>query len=221
MQVKICGNTSLKDARVAVEAGADMLGFIFYDPSPRAIPTQEAAEIVAALRKEFGEQAPTMVGVFVDESPKYVRTIMETVRLDLAQLHGSEPPVEVQMLAPDAFKAIRPRTRGDAEALAATYTRVLADVPDVPHFLVDTYHPWKMGGTGETIEWAIPQVLARRFRILLAGGLTPDNVATAIERVQPWGVDVASGVEQQPGVKDHQRVREFVQRAKATDLTTY
>jgi phosphoribosylanthranilate isomerase len=151
-----------------------------------------------------------MVGVFVDELPGVVLAHLQQVDLDLAQLHGSEPPVEVHALRPRAFKAIRPRTRGDAEAMAATYAHCLNEDPDLPHFLLDTYHPWKMGGTGQSADWAIGQVLARRFRILLAGGLTANNVGSALGRVQPWGVDVVSGVEQAPGIKDYERLRAFM-----------
>ncbi|MGH2541476.1 MAG: phosphoribosylanthranilate isomerase [Ardenticatenaceae bacterium] len=213
MRVKICGNTNLEDARVAAGAGADMLGFIFYPPSPRSISVEGAAEIISALRDGIGASAPAIVGVFVDESPELVRECTRELALDLVQLHGSEPPVEVRLLQPYAFKAIRPRSRGGAEALAATYADVLGQDSDVPHFLVDAHHPWKPGGSGQTADWAIGQVLARRFRILLAGGLTPDNVRAAIQRVNPWGVDVASGVEREPGIKDHERVRQFIRAA--------
>lgn len=214
MIVKICGTTNLEDAQVSVEAGADMLGFIFYPPSPRSVTPEVAGGIVADLRERYGQAAPTMVGVFVDEPAAGVRAVLDQAALDLAQLHGSEPPAELRMLGERAFKAIRPQTRGDAEALAATFAQFLPEAEALPQFLVDTYHPWKAGGTGQTMEWAIPQVLARRFRVLLAGGLTPENVQGAIERVQPWGVDVASGVEREPGRKDHERVRRFVEVAK-------
>ncbi|MCB0077322.1 MAG: phosphoribosylanthranilate isomerase [Anaerolineales bacterium] len=211
MIIKICGNTSLDDARVAAEAGADMLGFIFYDRSPRAITVANAASIIRELRGEFADDAPLMVGVFVDEPLRALRQIMADAALDAAQLHGSEPPVELRALAPNAFKALRPQNRGDAEALTATYAEALPNNPRLPDFLLDSYHPWKMGGTGQPMNVRIPLVLARRLRIMLAGGLTPDTVADAIQRIQPWGVDVASGVEAAPGVKDHGKVRAFVE----------
>lgn len=217
IQVKICGTTSLADARLAAEAGADLLGFIFYPPSPRHVAPEEAARIVATLRAERGAAAPQMVGVCVDEPVERVRTLIDEIGLDLVQLHGSEPPAELRLLAPYAFKALRPQTRGDAEALVATYSDVVPANPAAPDFLVDSYHPWKMGGTGEPINLAIGQVLARRFRLLLAGGLTPENVAEAIARVQPWGVDVASGVEAEPGRKDPEKVRAFVRAAKESN----
>jgi phosphoribosylanthranilate isomerase len=219
IRVKICGNTNLGDARAATEAGADMLGFIFYSPSPRDISPEATADIVAALREEYGEAAPTMVGVFVDDSVERVREIMEQAQLDLAQLHGSEPPVEVRMLQPRAFKAIRPQTRGDAEAIVATYDRVLNSEPEVPDFLLDAYHPWKMGGTGQSADRAVGMLLAQRFKLLLAGGLAPETVAEAVRAIKPWGVDVVSGIEQSKGVKDHERMRAFIREARAAAET--
>ncbi|MGB0387160.1 MAG: phosphoribosylanthranilate isomerase [Ardenticatenaceae bacterium] len=214
IKVKICGNTSLEDARVAAEAGADMLGFIFYEPSRRNIAPEKAGEIVATLRAELGDAAPVMVGVFVDEPMARVRELRESLGLDLAQLHGSEPPVEMRVLGSFAFKAIRPQNRGDAEALVATYGDVLPQHPDAPDFLLDAYHPWMIGGTGYKSDWHSGKTLATRFKVMLAGGLSVENVAEAIHVVQPWGVDVASGVEASKGVKDHERVRAFIREAK-------
>ncbi|MBA2390322.1 MAG: phosphoribosylanthranilate isomerase [Geodermatophilaceae bacterium] len=215
MRVKICGNRTLEDARAAAAAGADMLGFIFYERSVRGLTPEVAAAIVAGVREEFGAGAPLMVGVFVDEYVETVKGVIEQVGLDLVQLHGSEPPAEVRQLAPFAFKALRPQNRGDAEAMSATYARVALDRADAPDFLIDAHHPWKPGGTGKPVELPLAQVLARRFRILLAGGLTAETVAAAIERVDPWGVDVASGVEHAPGVRDHGRVAAFIGAARA------
>ena len=213
--IKICGNTTLDDARMAAEAGADMLGFIFYPPSPRAVSAADAATIVAALRAERGERAPLMVGVFVDEPVDRVREIIAEVALDAAQLHGSEPPHELRQLSPTAFKAIRPQNRGDAEAIVATYAAAMADSPTLPQLLVDGYHPWKMGGTGRTVPPAVARALALRYCLLLAGGLTSATVADAIRDVRPWGVDVASGVESAPGIKDHDALRAFIVAARS------
>lgn len=219
LHVKICGNSNLNDARVATEAGADMLGFIFYPPSPRYVTPQAATDIIAALREEYGDAAPTMVGVFVDEDVSRMQSLRSEVGLDLIQLHGSEPPNEVQRLQPYAFKAIRPQNRGDAEAMTATYAYILSVAPTAPDFLLDAHHPWKFGGTGYTSDWGIGIVLARRFKLLLAGGLTPENVAEAVQTVKPWGVDAVSGVEQSKGVKDHERIRAFIREAKAAAET--
>jgi phosphoribosylanthranilate isomerase len=214
MKVKICGNTSLEDARVATEAGADMLGFIFYKHSPRDISPEKAGEIIRALRAEFGRAAPLMVGIFVDELMGRVREIRQQAGLDLVQLHGSEPPVELRLLQPFAFKAIRPQNRGDAEGLVAIYAQALPNNPDAPDFLLDAYHPWKMGGTGHKGDWHSAKVLATRYKLMLAGGLNVENVVQAIRTTQPWGVDVVSGVEASKGVKDHERVKRFIREAK-------
>lgn len=216
MKIKICGTTSLEDARLAADAGADMLGFIFYPPSPRAITPEAATEIIRILREEKGANAPMMVGVFVDELVEQVQAIQAQAGLDALQLHGSEPPVEMRLLSPYAFKAIRPQNRGDAEGSVATYSRVLPDNPAIPQFLMDTFHPWKMGGTGQMADWSVALVVARRFRLMLAGGLTVENVAEAIKTVAPWGVDVVSGVEARKGVKDPDKLRRFVEIVRGT-----
>ena len=132
IKIKICGTTSLEDARLAADAGADMLGFIFYAPSPRNITPEEATAIIRTLRDEMGDSAPLMVGVFVDEFVERVQAIQAQAGLDALQLHGSEPPVEIRLLNPYAFKAIRPQNRGDAEGAVATYSRVLPDNPAIP-----------------------------------------------------------------------------------------
>lgn len=216
-RVKICGITTLDDARCAADADADFLGFVFYPQSPRYVEPAQVAEIAAHLRRDYGVRAPRMVGVFVDETVETVRAILDEAGLDLAQLHGSEPPAELRALYPRAFKAIRPQTRGDAEALTASYYDVVPDDEQTPQFLMDAYHPWKFGGTGQMADLAVATLLARRFRILLAGGLTTETVVPVIERVAPWGVDVSSGVEREKGAKDHAKVRAFIEAVRAID----
>jgi phosphoribosylanthranilate isomerase len=217
IKIKICGTTSIEDARLAADAGVDMLGFIFYPPSPRNITSEQAAEIIHTLRAEKGDAAPVMVGVFVDELVERVLAIKEQAGLDALQLHGSEPPVEIRLLSPYAFKAIRPQNRGDAEGAVATYNRVLPDNPALPQFLIDAFHPWKMGGTGQTADGSAALVVARRFRLMLAGGLTIENVAEAIQMVSPWGVDVVSGVEATKGVKDPVKLKQFIETVRANE----
>jgi phosphoribosylanthranilate isomerase len=217
IKIKICGTTSLEDARLAADAGADMLGFIFYESSPRNITPEQATEVISTLRAEKGENAPLMVGVFVDEFVERVQAIREQAGLDALQLHGSEPPVEMRLLNPHAFKAIRPQNRGDAEGAVATYSRVLPDNPEIPQFLLDAFHPWKMGGTGQMADWSAALVVARRFRLMLAGGLTVENVAEAIHTVNPWGVDVVSGVEATKGVKDPAKLKQFIETVRANE----
>ncbi len=214
MKVKICGITNLEDARVAVAAGADFLGFIFYPRSPRYVTSELAGQIIAALRAE-GLAAVT-VGVFVDAPLAEIERTMQMAGLDLAQLHGDEPAAQVQALSGRAFKALRLRPGDEIEADALSYLSVAPDAAWVPQLLVDAYHPGAYGGTGQTGDWRLAHVLARRCeRLLLAGGLTPDNVAQAIAEVRPWGVDVSSGVEASPGRKDHGRVRAFIAAARA------
>ncbi len=220
--VKICGITNLEDARCAAEAGANFLGFIFYPPSPRYIVPERAGEIIRAIREEFGEAAPRCVGVFVDEPVATVRAIIEIAGLDLAQLHGAETPAAVAALAPHAFKALRPQTLAEAQAALEDYLAAIPSsppstvyrLPSTPDLLLDAYHPQQKGGTGLTADATIARWLAERCRLLLAGGLTPENVADAIAQVQPWGVDVSSGVEATKGRKDHAKVRAFVSAIK-------
>lgn len=211
MFVKICGLTSLEDARVAMEAGADLLGFTFYPPSPRYIEPERCAEIVRRLRESaLGTvfSTPRLVGLFVNVPAEQVAAVLERCGLDLAQLHGDEGPDVLEALGGRAFKAFRGNGH-DHDAFAAAGT-------GDPAFLVDAAVAGRFGGTGKTGDWDGAAELARRYSLLLAGGLTPDNVAEAVARVRPWGVDVASGVEASPGKKDHAKVRAFVANAKRT-----
>ena len=226
--VKICGITNLEDARCAAEAGADFLGFIFYPPSPRYIAPEQAGEITQAIRAGFGAASPRCVGVFVDEPENAVRAIIETAGLDLVQLHGAETPADVAALVPYAFKALRPQTLAEAQAALEQYfpqriERIQTDnssvqsaesVENIPQLLVDAYHPRQKGGAGLVADVEIARWLADRCRLLLAGGLTPENVAEAIKQVHPWGVDVSSGVEATKGKKDHAKMKAFVTMIK-------
>ncbi len=212
IRVKICGLTNLEDAQVAAQAGADLLGFIFYPPSPRYVTPAQVRGILAELRDSIDGPLPRTVGVFVDEPLEAVQAILEEATIDYAQLHGGEPPVLLEQLAGRAFKALRPSSREEALADAEWYAEL--GLPDGPQLLLDAYDPQAYGGTGRKADWAVAQELARSVRLLLAGGLTPANVARAVETVQPWGVDVSSGVERAPGRKDHAAVRAFVARAK-------
>jgi len=199
-KVKICGITNLEDALFAVEAGADALGFIFYAKSPRCIAPDRAKEIILHLPPFVAK-----VGVFANEELDRVKEIMAHCDLDYAQLHGDEPPAQVAALAPRAIKAVQVSSAVDIERL--TQYQAVA-------YLLDTYHPTKPGGTGEAFDWELAVGAKSHGPILLAGGLTPDNVAAAIERVHPYAVDVSSGVEAVPGIKDRQKVRRFIMAAK-------
>ncbi len=211
MIVKICGVRTLNDALAALDAGADMLGFNFYEPSPRYIAPAACARLVAHLRQRG--TAATLAGVFVNHPPAQVAAILDECELDLAQLHGDEPPAELAALAPRAFKAVRPRDLQEARAQAAAYS-LAAPPAGAPALLVDAAAGAAYGGSGHVANWELAASLAAETRLLLAGGLRPDNIAAAVAAVRPWGVDVASGVESAPGVKDPALMAEFIARAR-------
>ena len=217
IHVKVCGITNVDDARCAVDAGADFLGFIFYPKSPRFVTVEQAAAVVRAVRDAYDKSSPRFVGVFVDEPVERVRAVLDGAGVDLAQLCGSESPDEVSALAPRAFKAIRPQVRADVEAAVAAYERVFLDHDALPQLLLDSYQPDRFGGTGIAADLCLAQMLSCRYRLMLAGGLTPEKVGPAIERAKPWGVDVSSGVEWAKGLKDHARIRAFVEAVRAVD----
>lgn len=222
-RVKICGITRLDDAIDALEAGADYLGFILYPPSPRAIAVEALATLTAELRHHPRTQAmfgrptpPLLVGVFVNETAKAMGAVLEACGLDLAQLSGDEPADIVTGLDSPlhgrAYKAIRPRTTAEAENMAATYASAAGGGP---RLLLDTPHGRLYGGTGEAGDWNVAAALSAAMPgIMLAGGLTPGNVAEAVRRARPFAVDVASGVEVGPGRKDSQLVRAFIANAR-------
>lgn len=210
--VKICGTTNLGDAIVATDAGADLLGFILYPKSPRYVAPEAIAGIVDGLRRRGGG-VPLLVGVFVNVAPGEILATLDAAGLDLAQLHGDESVGDFTALHGRAFKALRPATLDQALAEADLYGPV--GVTAGPQLLVDAYDPRAYGGTGHKADWHAAALVAQRFdRLLLAGGLTPENVTDAIGAVHPWGVDVASGVESAPGRKDHDAVRRFIAAAK-------
>ena len=211
MKVKICGLKTLAEARAALDAGADLLGFNFYPPSPRYIAPPACAELVNALRQS--SCPASLVGVFVNAAAGEMLAILDECGLDLAQLSGDEPPDVLAALHGKAYKALRPQ---GLLALAADLARYTASTSR-PAWLVDAYHPTAYGGTGHQADWSLARQLAEETPILLAGGLTPENVADAVRQVRPWGVDVASGVESAPGVKDPSRIRAFIQAAREAD----
>ncbi len=206
--VKICGITNEEDALVAVEAGADAVGFIMYRKSPRYVDAATAKRIIAMLPPFV-----VPVGVFVNEEAKVVRDLIDRCGFGLAQLHGDEPASYCQDLGRPAMKAIRLKDRGTFLAIAEFHGRA-----NIRGFVIDAFSDQAYGGTGQTVDWSLAAEVARSSPVLLAGGLTPDNVAEAIRSVRPYGVDVSSGVEASPGKKDHAKVRAFIQAAKLVSV---
>lgn len=202
VQVKICGVTSVVDAALAVQSGADIIGLNFYPPSPRYIAIDTAREIREAL-----PAGVWCVGVFVNAERAYVASLVEQLGLHAVQFSGDEATADLQGWSCATIKTVRLAAEGtlpDWEAIAADY------------LLLDTYKAGRYGGTGETFAWERATALPpqRMSRLLLAGGLTPDNVAAAVRLVRPWAVDVASGVESAPGHKDPDKLRAFITNAK-------
>ena len=200
-EVKICGLTTVDDALRCIEAGVDAIGLNFWPRSPRSTDVATAKAIV-----EVAGDRVQMVGVFVDFSVAQIRDILAETGIEWAQLHGDETPEQVGALMPTAYKAIGVKD-GSAVELARTYPG--------EHLLLDASVPGVPGGTGRTFDWAIASEVARERKLTLAGGLNPKNIAEAIEAVNPFRVDVASGVESEPGRKDPELVGAFIEAAKA------
>jgi phosphoribosylanthranilate isomerase len=204
VKVKICGITNAADAVAAAQAGADALGFMFYEQSARNVSPQTVAEIARELPPFL-----IKVGVFVNAPEETVLRAIDECALNLLQFHGEEPPEYCIKFGLMSMKAFRIR---DAASLDALHNY------DTDAWLLDAYSPGQHGGTGETFNWELA-VQARLFGkpIFLAGGLTPENVGRAVQKVQPYAVDVSSGVEAQKGRKDSDKIRAFIQAAKAAD----
>lgn len=203
VRVKICGITNVEDALAAVDYGADALGFIFYEKSPRYVAPEKAREIIATL-----PSLVSTVGVFVNEDPPRMKEIMSYAGISILQLHGDEPP-GICAEWPRVIKCLRVGDFVDLKLLETFH---------VSAFLLDTYSPRQFGGTGQVFNWDIA-VEAKRFgRIILSGGLTPDNIGNAVRRVKPYAVDVSSGVEQEKGKKDLKKMKAFIEKAKAAPL---
>jgi len=209
VKVKICGITNLEDALAAIDAGADLLGLNFYPKSPRFISELVALKIRAKVPKKV-----TSVGVFVNASGAEVLACVQSVRLDAAQLHGDESAETVKEIARvvPVIKAFRVEPEFPL--------RHLNGFPDVFAFLFDAPHSGDYGGTGRVSGWNLARRAAATHRIFLAGGLNPENVAEAVRTVRPYAVDVASGVESRPGMKDHALLREFIRAAHSSDTET-
>jgi phosphoribosylanthranilate isomerase len=206
VRIKICGITNAADALAAADAGANLLGFNFYEKSPRFITEEEARKIRMQLPRKV-----KAVGIFVNASPAEVTALCKFVKLDVAQLHGDETPEAVAEIARvlHVFKAFRvgPEFRlGTLDAYPGAFA-----------FLFDAEDTGQYGGTGHSTDWDVAQQAVEGRRIILAGGLKVENVAAAVRIVRPYAVDVASGIESKPGIKDHGRLREFVQEVRRAE----
>jgi len=199
MFVKVCGITQHIDARRAVDAGATALGFVFWRQSPRYIDPESAADIVREVASEV-----VTVGVFVDESVDGIRAAMAQSGVARAQLHGDEPPAYAAALGGEVLRSVT----------VETASRARTTWPEDTLFLLDADDPVRRGGTGRPVPWEQASAIARTCRLVLAGGLRPDNVAEAIAAVRPYGVDVSSGVETAPGIKDLDKLARFIAGAR-------
>lgn len=201
IKVKICGITNKEDALYAVGCGADALGFIFYEKSPRYIEPDNAKTIIAALPPFV-----TTVGVFVNKDFNDIRDITLLTGVTVVQLHGDESPSYCNLVEGKLIKAIRVKNDSSIEGLKKY---------DVDTFLLDSFDKNSFGGSGLTFDWKLAEKAKQYGKIILAGGLTPDNVEEAVKKVAPYGVDVNSGVEKKPGIKNKNKVKEFIIRSKA------
>lgn len=199
-RIKICGITNLEDALCAVTAGADAIGFVFYEKSPRYVHPEKVGQIVSELPPFV-----TTVGLFVNADPEIIKQTMRTAKLNVVQLHGDEAPEDCSLSPYPVIKAVRVK---DADSLVGI------DNYNVSALLLDAWNDQQYGGTGESFDWQLAKKLTGRLPIILAGGLTPDNVAQAIQVVNPYAVDVSSGVEKSPGRKNHNKIREFIKQVK-------
>jgi len=196
-RVKICGITRPQDAIAAAQAGADAIGLVFYPASPRVVEIEQAREIIAALPPFV-----TTVGLFVDAGEAAIRRVLEALPLDLLQFHGDESPVECRRYGHPYIKALRMREQVDVLGTAREYH-------DAAGLLLDTYQAGVPGGTGDRFDWRrVPAHLTTP--VILAGGLSPENVAEAMITARPYAVDVSGGVEVQPGIKDAYKIRSFI-----------
>lgn len=200
VKVKVCGTTRLKDALLAVECGADAIGFIFYKKSPRAVTATTAKDICAKLPPFVNR-----VGVFVNETAEKINRIVERCGLDVVQLHGDESPTLCKKIKCRVIKAVRVK---DATSLKAMSRY------EVSGFLLDTYKEDQWGGTGKVFDWELAARAKKYGPVIIAGGLNPRNVKAAIQKVQPYGVDVSSGVEQSPGIKDPKKLKMFLKAVR-------
>jgi phosphoribosylanthranilate isomerase len=201
MRIKICGITNLRDALTAAELGADAVGFVFYSKSPRSVSPEEAKDIIRQIPPFV-----TTVGVFANQKESEIRQVIDVCGIDMIQLQGDEPPDVCMRLGYRVIKAVRVKDQESLNGMNSYRVRA---------FVLDAYREDQLGGTGQSFDWELA-IQAKKFgQIILAGGLTPENVTQAIHRVNPCGVDVSSGVEHRVGQKDPDKIRRFIENAKS------
>lgn len=202
--MKICGLTRSEDVQAAADAGADALGFVLYEPSPRYVSAQQAGQLL--------KQVPafvTRVGLFVDASEEFVRASLQQAPFDLLQFHGDESPEYCRQFGRPYMKAVRVRNQQDIE-------KAVADYPDAAALLLDAYVENLPGGTGQAFDWRlIPEM---DIPWVLAGGLKPENVADAVNQVKPYAVDISGGVESAKGIKDREKIQKFISEIRNVEI---
>ena len=203
-RVKICGFTRADDAVIAAGLGVDAIGLVFYPPSPRNVTIEQAVAITQALPAFV-----SVVGLFVDAEPDFIKDVLSQVSIDCLQFHGDESPEACRIYGKPYIKAIRMKVDTNLSELAGQYA-------DAAGLLLDAYHPGIQGGTGNGFDWELIKNQGK-LPIILAGGLSPDNAALAVQQVRPYALDVSSGVEAEKGIKDATKMAEFI---KKTNLAT-
>jgi phosphoribosylanthranilate isomerase len=203
-RVKICGFTRAEDAVIAAGLGVDAIGLVFYPPSPRNVAIEQAVAITQALPAFV-----SVVGLFVDAEPEFIKNVLSQVSIDCLQFHGEESPEACRLYGKPFIKAIRMKADTNLSELAKQYA-------DAAGLLLDAYHPGIQGGTGNVFDWELIKNQGK-LPIILAGGLSPDNAELAVQQVRPYALDVSSGVEAEKGIKDATKMAEFI---KKTNLAT-
>jgi phosphoribosylanthranilate isomerase len=203
-RVKICGFTRAEDAVIAAGLGVDAIGLVFYPPSPRNVAIEQAVAITQALPAFV-----SVVGLFVDAEPEFIKNVLSQVSIDCLQFHGEESPEACRLYGKPFIKAIRMKADTNLSELAKQYA-------DAAGLLLDAYHPGIQGGTGNVFDWELIKNQGK-LPIILAGGLSPDNAELAVQQVRPYALDVSSGVEAEKGIKDAAKMAEFI---KKTNLAT-
>ncbi len=202
-RVKICGITRPEDALAAAQLGADAIGLVFYPKSPRYVEASQAAEIISVIPPFM-----TTVALFLDAQKDVIQEVLSTVPVDLLQFHGDECPTDCGTFGRPYIKAIGMKGGVDAQAYAATY-------PDAQGYLLDSHAVGEAGGTGTSLDWSsLPKL---KKPVILAGGLRPENVAEAVQQSRPYAVDISSGVESSPGIKDKALMKAFISEVKKAD----